>query len=64
LEDYGIIVHADSVVRTTYYYKYLHPKEVFISHGVLQPDLVIKKHLFGSGGSSGGSGSIKQVGGW
>jgi intraflagellar transport protein 52 len=34
LEEYGIAVNADSVVRTVYY-KYLHPKEVYISHGVL-----------------------------
>lgn len=34
LEEYGIAVNADCVVRTVYY-KYLHPKEVFISHGVL-----------------------------
>lgn len=31
--------NSDSVVRTVYY-KYLHPKEVFISHGILQKDFV------------------------
>jgi intraflagellar transport protein 52 len=34
LEKYGVVVNADAVVRTVYY-KYLHPKEVFISHGVI-----------------------------
>lgn len=34
LEEYGISVNADAVVRTTHY-KYLHPKEVLISDGVL-----------------------------
>jgi len=33
-EEYGIAVNADTVVRTVYY-KYLHPKEVYISNGVL-----------------------------
>lgn len=34
LEEYGIAVNSDVVVRTVYH-KYLHPKEVYISHGVL-----------------------------
>lgn len=34
LGEYGIEVKADAVVRTVYH-KYLHPKEVYISHGVL-----------------------------
>mmetsp|Transcript_29641 Transcript_29641/g.74577 ORF Transcript_29641/g.74577 Transcript_29641/m.74577 type:complete len:447 (+) Transcript_29641:149-1489(+) len=34
LEGYGIQVNSDAVVRTVYH-KYLHPKEVYISHGVL-----------------------------
>lgn len=42
LEEYGIAARADCVLRTTYF-KYLHPKEVYISHGVLQPELVKKK---------------------
>jgi len=42
LEEYGISVNGDSVLRTVYY-KYLHPKEVFISSGVLHPELVNKK---------------------
>lgn len=32
--------------------RYLHPKEVLISNGVLQPDLVTKKHLLSSKASS------------
>ncbi|ELU04562.1 hypothetical protein CAPTEDRAFT_159967, partial [Capitella teleta] len=34
LEEYGIMVNSDSVVRT-HYYKYYHPKEALISNGVL-----------------------------
>lgn len=32
LEQFKISVNNDSVVRTSYY-KYLHPKEAFVSHG-------------------------------
>ncbi|EDV23358.1 uncharacterized protein TRIADDRAFT_57900 [Trichoplax adhaerens] len=38
LEDYGIMVNNDTVVRTSYY-KYFHPKEVFISNGVLNREI-------------------------
>lgn len=34
LEEYGIMINNDSVVRTNYH-KYFHPKEVLISNGVL-----------------------------
>lgn len=37
-------VNPDSVVRTVFY-KYLHPKEVFICDGVLVPDLARKKDI-------------------
>jgi len=39
LKRYGIYVNSDAVVRTVYY-KYLHPKEVFISKGVLANELI------------------------
>lgn len=38
LEQFGIAVNSDSVVRTVYY-KYLHPKEVFISNGILNKEI-------------------------
>jgi intraflagellar transport protein 52 len=38
LEEYGIEVNSDSVVRTAYL-KYLHPKEVLIQDGVLNREL-------------------------
>ena len=44
LEGYGMSAQPDAVLRTVYY-KYLHPKEVFVSHGVLQPELATHKHL-------------------
>lgn len=34
LEEYGIMINSDSVVRTNYH-KYFHPKECLISNGVL-----------------------------
>lgn len=39
LEEFGIMVNNDAVVRTVYY-KYHHPKEAFISNGILCEDLV------------------------
>ncbi|KAK9872412.1 hypothetical protein WA026_017871 [Henosepilachna vigintioctopunctata] len=45
LEEFGIIVNADALIRT-HYYKYSHPKEVFISDGRVNQSLNIeKKHL-------------------
>jgi len=38
LEEYGIAVNSDAVVRTVYY-KYLHPKEVYVSTGVVNREL-------------------------
>ncbi|XP_031570684.1 intraflagellar transport protein 52 homolog [Actinia tenebrosa] len=38
LEDYGIMVNNDSVVRTVYY-KYFHPKETLVSNGVLNREI-------------------------
>mmetsp|Transcript_1747 Transcript_1747/g.3745 ORF Transcript_1747/g.3745 Transcript_1747/m.3745 type:complete len:450 (-) Transcript_1747:189-1538(-) len=39
LEEFGISVNNDSVVRTVYH-KYLHPKECLITNGILCKDLV------------------------
>lgn len=39
---YGISCNNDSVLRSVYY-KYLHPKEVFIADGILVPDIARKK---------------------
>jgi len=39
LEQFGISVSSDSVVRTSYF-KYLHPKECYISNGVVSKDFV------------------------
>lgn len=39
LEQLGIYVNNDSVIRKTYY-KYLHPKEAYISSGILNKELV------------------------
>jgi hypothetical protein len=35
-------VNSDSVMRSVFY-KYLHPKEVFIAEGILVPDIARKK---------------------
>ncbi|CAD7962465.1 unnamed protein product [Amoebophrya sp. A25] len=39
LEEYGIMVNNDSVIRTNFY-KYHHPKECFVANGVLCKDLM------------------------
>ena len=41
LEQFGISVNADSVIRTSYF-KYLHPKEAYISNGVVSKGATIK----------------------
>uniref|UniRef100_A0A8D0AZ18 Intraflagellar transport 52 n=1 Tax=Salvator merianae TaxID=96440 RepID=A0A8D0AZ18_SALMN len=38
LEEYGIMVNNDSVVRNVYY-KYFHPKEALVSNGVLNREI-------------------------
>ena len=52
LEEYGIMVNPDSVVRTVYY-KYLHPKEVYVSTGVVNAEInwVAAAGQEGQGGS-------------
>eukprot|EP00602_Paraphysomonas_sp_CaronLab_P003680 CAMPEP_0185032264 /NCGR_PEP_ID=MMETSP1103-20130426/20213_1 /TAXON_ID=36769 /ORGANISM="Paraphysomonas bandaiensis, Strain Caron Lab Isolate" /LENGTH=597 /DNA_ID=CAMNT_0027568093 /DNA_START=46 /DNA_END=1839 /DNA_ORIENTATION=+ len=50
LESYGIGCNSDSVMRSVYY-KYLHPKEVYIADGVLVPDLARKKNMTTLAGS-------------
>ncbi|KAI1288388.1 Intraflagellar transport protein 52 -like protein [Halotydeus destructor] len=42
LEEYGISVNNDCVIRTSYY-KYFHPKEALVSNGILNRS--IKQHL-------------------
>jgi intraflagellar transport protein 52 len=39
LEQLGISVNSDSVIRRTFF-KYLHPKEAFVANGVLNSELV------------------------
>ena len=39
LEQFGMSVNSDAVVRTSFF-KYLHPKEAFISNGIVSKDFV------------------------
>ncbi len=39
IEQFGISINNDSLVRTSYY-KYLHPKEVFVSNGIMNKEVV------------------------
>ena len=39
LEQLGISVNGDSVIRKTYF-KYLHPKEAYVGNGILNNELV------------------------
>lgn len=50
---FGMSINSDSVTRSAFY-KYLHPKEVFIAEGVLVPDIARKKNLIqlGVGGTN------------
>ena len=41
-DEYGVTINDDCVLRSVHY-KYFHPKEVFISDGVLVPDISRKK---------------------
>lgn len=34
LEEYGVMINSDCVVRTNYH-KYFHPKECLVSNGIL-----------------------------
>lgn len=49
LSRFGMSVNEDSVLRSVYY-KYVHPKEVFIAEGVLVPDIARKKNTATLGG--------------
>ncbi|CAM9865378.1 unnamed protein product, partial [Ectocarpus fasciculatus] len=65
LEEYGMTVHKDSVARATYH-KYMHPKEAFISHGILNPEIARMKDaasLSRRGGHNGKPGSSSSSGG-
>jgi len=50
LEEYGIMVNNDAVVRTSYY-KYFHPKEALITNGILNRAVsqAAGKNSFGGG---------------
>ena len=39
LEKYNLLANGDAVIRTAYF-KYFHPKEVFVQHGVVDEDFV------------------------
>ena len=53
LEQFGMSGASDSVVRTVYH-KYLHPKQVYVANGVLNPAIATKK---GAGRKKSKSGS-------
>ena len=55
-EEYGMAFNQDAVVRTVYY-KYLHPKEVHISNGVLNREINVAagKRPKGTAGATGAS---------
>lgn len=62
LEEYGMSINSDSVMRSVYY-KYLHPKEVFIADGVLVPDLCKKKNSVQLAGTKKAASKDKGEGG-
>lgn len=48
LGDFGVTVNADTVLRQVFY-KYLHPREVYIEEGLLVKDMARKKNSFSLG---------------
>ncbi|KAE8750265.1 hypothetical protein FOCC_FOCC003073 [Frankliniella occidentalis] len=54
LEEFGIMVNSDCVVRT-HYYKYFHPKECLVSGGILNRGVTEAATRIGSAGLSRGS---------
>lgn len=59
LEDYGMSVNSDAVVRSVYY-KYFHPKEVFVANGVLNREInkAAGKRLGGGAGVTSPPGTV------
>lgn len=54
LEQFGMSVNADTVVRTSFF-KYMHPKEAYVSHGNLSHDFTrLAKGLSKKTSTSGG----------
>jgi intraflagellar transport protein 52 len=58
LEQYGVLVNADAVVRSSYY-KYSHPKECLVSNGVVNRE-ISKAAGKSTAGSGQGGGSAVQ----
>ena len=56
-EEYGMAFNTDAVVRTVYY-KYLHPKEVHISNGVLNREINIAAGKRPRGAAAGSTGGV------
>lgn len=52
LNEYGMKINDDSVIRTVYY-KYLHPKEVYVSNGVINREIARAAERLGSTSSRG-----------
>lgn len=46
LKEYGLKAERDTIVRTVYH-KYHHPKHVFVSDGVVHPEIVRRKKEYG-----------------
>ncbi|KAJ3150366.1 Intraflagellar transport protein 52 [Geranomyces variabilis] len=59
LEEYGIMVNADAVARTVFH-KYFHPKEVYVTNGVLNREInrAAGKRVNGVGGAGSGGGVV------
>eukprot|EP00325_Prymnesiales_sp_UTEX-LB-985_P004428 CAMPEP_0174694526 /NCGR_PEP_ID=MMETSP1094-20130205/1094_1 /TAXON_ID=156173 /ORGANISM="Chrysochromulina brevifilum, Strain UTEX LB 985" /LENGTH=452 /DNA_ID=CAMNT_0015890783 /DNA_START=54 /DNA_END=1412 /DNA_ORIENTATION=- len=56
-EEYGMAFQTDAVVRTVYY-KYLHPKEVHISNGVLNREINVAAGKRPRGAAAGSTGGV------
>jgi len=67
IEEYGISINSDSVLRTVYYKnprshnKYLHPKEAYVSTGVLNREVTRVAGVKNAEGSQAEAGSLAFV---
>ena len=61
LEEYGISVNNDAVVRAVFY-KYLHPKEVYIANGIVNNSLLQAVSTHGGKRTSGDASIVYPYG--
>jgi len=59
LEEFGMSINNDSVTRAAFY-KYYHPKEVFIGNSIMVPDIIRKKNATPQNGNTSNPSNTKS----